>query len=234
MNGTLINFGAIIIGGLLGLLLGSKLADRVKITVISGLGVFTLLYAISLFLKTQNSLIVLGSVLIGVLLGEWMHIQEGVERLGEWLEVKFSRKSESTERDRFIRGFLTSTLIFCIGPMAIIGSLEDGVTGNMQTLVIKSVIDGFTAMAFASTLGVGVLFSSVMVLIYQGSISLLAAQIQNIMTENMILELTATGGVILAGIALSNLLEIKKIRTASFLPALVIAPLIVFLLSLFN
>jgi len=234
MNGTLINFAAIIVGGLLGLLLGSKLADRVKITVISGLGVFTLLYAISLFLKTQNSLIVLGSVLIGVLLGEWMHIQEGVERLGEWLEAKFSRKSESTERDRFIRGFLTSTLIFCIGPMAIIGSLEDGVTGNMQILVIKSVIDGFTAMAFASTLGVGVLFSSVMVLIYQGTISLLAAQIQNIMTENMILELTATGGVILAGIALSNLLEMKKIRTASFLPALVIAPLIVFLLSLFK
>jgi len=196
------------------------------------LGVFTLLYAISLFLKTQNSLIVLGSILVGVLLGEWAHIQEGVEKLGGWMESKFSRSSEAEDRNRFIHGFLTTTLIFCIGPMAILGSLEDGLTGNFNTLVIKSVLDGFAAMAFASTLGAGVLFSSVMVLLYQGAISLLAGQIQSAMTETMIMELTATGGVILAGIALSNLLEIKKIRTASFLPALFIAPLIVFLISL--
>ncbi len=232
MIGTFINFGAIILGGLLGLLLGSRLSDRIKTTVISGLGVFTLLYAISLFLKTQNSLIVLGSILVGVLLGEWAHIQEGVEKLGGWMESKFSRNSESEDRNRFIHGFLTTTLIFCIGPMAILGSLEDGITGNINTLVIKSVLDGFAAMAFASTLGAGVLFSSVMVLLYQGAISLLARQIQSIMTEAMILELTATGGVILAAIALSNLLEIKKIRTASFLPALFIAPLIVFLITL--
>jgi len=232
MTGTLINFGAIILGGLIGLLLGSRFSDRIKTTVISGLGVFTLLYAISLFLKTQNSLIVLGSILVGVLLGEWAHIQEGVEKLGGWMESKFSRSSEAEDRNRFIHGFLTTTLIFCIGPMAILGSLEDGLTGNFNTLVIKSVLDGFAAMAFASTLGAGVLFSSVMVLLYQGAISLLAGQIQSAMTETMIMELTATGGVILAGIALSNLLEIKKIRTASFLPALFIAPLIVFLISL--
>jgi hypothetical protein len=232
MIGTFINFGAIILGGLLGLLLGSRLSDRIKTTVITGLGVFTLLYAISLFLKTQNSLIVLGSILIGVLLGEWAHIQEGVEKLGGWMESKFSRNSETEDRNRFIHGFLTTTLIFCIGPMAILGALEDGITGNFNTLVIKSVLDGFAAMAFASTLGAGVLFSSVMVLLYQGAISLLARQIQSIMTETMIMELTATGGVILAGIALSNLLEIKKIRTASFLPALFIAPLIVYLITL--
>jgi len=232
MIGTFINFGAIILGGLLGLLLGSRLSDRIKTTVISGLGVFTLFYSISLFLKTQNSLIVLGSILVGVLLGEWAHLQEGVEKLGGWMETKFSRTSGTEDRNRFIHGFLTTTLIFCIGPMAILGALDDGITGNINTLVIKSVLDGFAAMAFASTLGAGVLFSSVMVLIYQGAISLLAHQIQNIMTENMILELTATGGVILAGIALSNLLEIKKIRTASFLPALFIAPLIVYLLTL--
>jgi len=232
MIGTFINFGAIILGGLLGLLLGSRLSDRIKTTVITGLGVFTLLYAISLFLKTQNSLIVLGSILIGVLLGEWAHIQEVVEKLGGWMESKFSRNSETEDRNRFIHGFLTTTLIFCIGPMAILGALEDGITGNFNTLVIKSVLDGFAAMAFASTLGAGVLFSSVMVLLYQGAISLLARQIQSIMTETMIMELTATGGVILAGIALSNLLEIKKIRTASFLPALFIAPLIVYLITL--
>ena len=165
-------------------------------------------------------------------MGEWAHIQEGVEKLGGWMESKFSRNSETEDRNRFIHGFLTTTLIFCIGPMAILGALEDGITGNFNTLVIKSVLDGFAAMAFASTLGAGVLFSSVMVLLYQGAISLLARQIQSIMTETMIMELTATGGVILAGIALSNLLEIKKIRTASFLPALFIAPLIVYLITL--
>ena len=234
MLGTIINFGAIIVGGFIGLVLGSRISEKNKSTIISGLGTFTLVYAISLFIKTDNSLIVLGSILVGVLVGEWLHIQEGVEKLAKWIEAKFSKNDVSEERNRFIRGFLTTTLIFCIGPMAIIGSLQDGISGNIQTLVIKSVLDGFAAMAFASTLGVGVLFSSVMVLIYQGAISLLANQIQNVMTDAMILELTATGGVILAAIAISNLLEVKKIRTASFIPALMFAPLIVYVITLFK
>jgi uncharacterized protein len=232
MLGTLINFGAIIIGGLIGMILGGRISERIKNTIISGLGIFTLLYAISLFIKTDNSLIVLGSILIGVLIGEWLHIQEGVEKLGVWLEARFSKSDEPSERNRFIRGFLTTTLVFCIGPMAIMGALQDGISGNIQTLVIKSVMDGFAAMAFASTLGIGVVFSSVMVLLYQGAISLLATQIQGVMTEAMILELTATGGVVLAGIAISNLLELRKIRTASFIPALLIAPIIVYIIDL--
>jgi len=232
MLGTLINFGTIVVGGLIGVVLGGRVSDRIKSTIVSGLGIFTFLYAISLFLKTTNSLIVLGSLLTGVLIGEWLHIQEGVEKLGIWLEARFSKSDDFSERNRFIRGFLTTTLLFCIGPMAIMGAIEDGISGNIQTLVIKSVLDGFAAMAFASTLGVGVIFSSVMVLLYQGAISLLASQIQSGMTETMILELTATGGVILAAMAISNLLELKKIRTASFIPALIIAPLIVFIIGL--
>jgi uncharacterized membrane protein YqgA involved in biofilm formation len=234
MLGTLINFLAIIVGGFIGILLGARISEKIKSTIISALGIFTLLYAISLFIRTENSLIVLGSLLMGVLVGEWLHIQEGVERLGVWLEARFSRSEGAEDRNRFIRGFLTTTLVFCIGPMAILGALEDGISGNIQTLVIKSVLDGFAAMAFASTLGIGVLFSSVMVLVYQGAISLLAGQIQGVMTDAMILELTATGGVILAGIAVSNLLELKKIRTASFIPALLFAPLIVFIITLFK
>lgn len=232
MLGTLINFGAIIIGGLIGMILGGRISERIKNSIISGLGIFTLLYSISLFIKTNNSLIVLGSILIGVLIGEWLHIQEGVEKMGVWLEARFSKSDELSERNKFIRGFLTTTLVFCIGPMAIMGALEDGISGNIQTLVIKSVMDGFAALAFASTLGVGVVFSSVMVLVYQGAISLLATQIQGVMTEAMILELTATGGVVLAGIAISNLLELRKIRTASFIPALLIAPIIVYIIDL--
>ena len=233
MIGTLINVGAILIGGGLGLLLGAKLSVRLRETVIAGLGLFTFVYGVSLFLKTQNSLIVLGSVLIGILLGEWWHIEDGLEHVGIWLERKFNRSVDGANKKDFIKGFVTASLVFCIGPMAILGSIEDGLTGNFNTLVIKSILDGFGAMAFASSLGVGVLFSSLMILVYQGGITLLAGQVQNIATATMMNELSAVGGVILVGIAISSLLELKKIRTGSFLPALLIAPIIVWILSLF-
>jgi uncharacterized membrane protein YqgA involved in biofilm formation len=234
MTGTLINFGAILVGGFIGFLLGSKLVERVKKTVVNGLGLFTLVYGISLFLRTSNALIVLGSVLIGILLGEWWKIEEGLEKLAVWLESRFNKGAQSDGREKFIKGFLTATLVFCIGPMAILGSIQNGLSGNINTLVVKSVLDGFAAMAFASSLGVGVLFSAFIVLIYQGAISILAAQVQNFATATMMNELTAAGGVILTAIAISSLLEIKKIRTASLLPALLMAPIIVYFISLFK
>jgi uncharacterized membrane protein YqgA involved in biofilm formation len=233
MTGTIINTASIILGGLIGLFLGSKIKDHLKQTVVSGLGLFTLSYAISLFLETQNALIVLGSLLIGILLGEWWKIEEGLAWLGVKLESKVNRGNGGAEgSSKFIKGFLTSTLLFVIGPMAILGAIQDGLTGDANTLLIKSVLDGFTAMAFASTMGVGVVFSAFPVLLYQGSITLLAQQVQRIATDAMMTELTATGGVILAGLAISSILEIKKIRTGSFLPALIIAPILVFLVSL--
>jgi uncharacterized membrane protein YqgA involved in biofilm formation len=232
MSGTLINFGTILIGGMVGLLLGSRLVERVKKTVVSGLGLFTLVYGISLFIETSNSLIVLGSVLIGILLGEWWKIEEGLGYLANWLESKVNKGGHSDGKEKFNKGFLTATLVFCIGPMAILGSIENGLTGSINTLVVKSILDGFTAMAFASSLGMGVLFSAFMVLVYQGSISLLASQVQSFATPVMMSELTATGGVLLVAIAVSSLLELRKIRTASFLPALLIAPLIVWIISL--
>jgi uncharacterized membrane protein YqgA involved in biofilm formation len=232
MTGTLINVATILAGGFLGVLLGSKLNDRLKQTVVNGLGLFTFAYAISLFLKTQNSLIVLGSLLIGMLLGEWWRIEDGLNQIGIRLEARFNRNNGVEDSARFIKGFLTATLLFIIGPMAILGSIQDGLTGNYETLLIKAVLDGFAAMAFASSLGVGVLFSALPVFVYQGGITLLAQQVQKVATPEMMNELTATGGVILAGLAISNILEIKKIRTGSFLPALIIAPLIVFILAL--
>lgn len=214
------------------MLLGNRLSDRLKSTVIAGLGLFTLAYGISLFLKTSNSLIVLGSLLIGILLGEWWRIEEGLSNLGSWLERKFNRNSNQGNRANFINGFFTTSLLFCIGPMAILGSIQNGVSGNYETLAIKSVLDGFAAFAFGSSLGFGVLFSALPVFIYQGAITLLAVQVKAITTDSMMNELTAVGGVILVGIAISNLLEIKKIRTGNFLPALLMAPLIVWILSL--
>lgn len=231
MVGTLVNVATILVGGFLGLLLGSRLPERVRQTVIAGLGLFTLAYGLKLFLSTQNALAVLGSLLIGVLLGEWMQIDRALQQLGIWLESRFAKTEDGVSDNRFVRGFVTASLVFCVGPMAILGSIQDGLTGDYQTLVVKAVLDGFGALAFASSLGVGVLFSAGIVLLYQGTISLLAVQVQSVVTDAMMVEMNATGGVLLLAIALSSLLEIKKLRTGNFLPALVIAPFMVLLME---
>lgn len=230
--GTIINVAAIVAGSLVGILLGSKLSERLRQTVVAGMGLYTFAYAVHMFSSTENPLIVLGALLIGGILGEWWQIEAALARLGEWLEVKVTR-SPGGEQSRFVRGFMTASLVFCIGPMAILGSIQDGLTGDYATLAIKSVLDGFFALAFASSLGVGVAFSALPILVYQGGITLLAAQVQSIATTEMMNELSATGGVILMAVAVSSLLEIKKIRAGNFLPALIIAPLITALVALF-
>ncbi len=238
MTGTIINIVAVLVGGGLGLLFGSRLPDRLKRTVMAGLGVFVLVTGVKMFLETQNSLIVLGAILIGALLGEWWKIEDGLQGLGQWLEKRFAKPTEegmeASGESKFIRGFLTASLLFCVGPMAILGSIQNGLSGDFTTLAIKSVLDCFAALAFASTLGVGVLFSILVILVYQGGISLLAAQLNSLFTPAMIAEMTAAGGVILVGIAISSLLELKKIRVGNFLPALVIAPVIVAILAAFG
>jgi len=231
--GSIINAVAIILGGALGLLLSNSLSERLRHTIMSMLGLFTLAYGMSLFLQTKNVMVVLASLLIGVLLGEWWRIEEGVESLGAFFERHFN-KVGNTESARFISGFMTTSLLFVIGPMAIFGSIQDGLTGDVRTLVIKAVLDGFAAMAFASSLGLGVLFSFIPVLVYQGAITLLAHQVQTFMTDAMMTEMVATGGVLLLAISVSSLLELRKIRVGSFLPALILAPLLVALLAVLN
>jgi uncharacterized membrane protein YqgA involved in biofilm formation len=235
MTGTFLNIAAGLIGGALGLLFGARVPERLKATVIAGMGLFTVAIGVQMFLKTENPIIVLGALLIGALLGEWWRIEDGLQALGGILERRFTRNGENAEgtSSKFIRGFLTASLLFCVGPLTILGSIQDGLTGNYNLLAVKSVLDGFGALAFASTLGVGVLFSAAVILVYQGGITLLAAQLNSVVTASMMNELTATGGVILMGLAVSSLLEIKKIRAGNFLPALAIAPLIVWILSLF-
>jgi len=231
MTGTIINVITILVGGVLGLVLGSRLPERLRQTVMAGLGLFTLAFGLKMFLDTQNALVVLISLLLGAVIGEWLRIEDGLRRLGVWLEARFSKSGDAAADNRFVRGFLTASLVFCVGPMAILGSIQDGLTGNFQTLAVKAILDGFGALAFASTLGVGVLFSAVVLLGYQGSISLMAAQLQALVTPAMMQELNATGGVILLAIAIGSLLEIKPIRAGNFLPALVIAPLMVVLMQ---
>lgn len=234
MTGTLINVATILVGGALGLFLEGKLPERLRQTVIAGLGLFTIAFGVQMFLSTKNALIVLASILIGGLLGEWWQLEIRLQSLGVRLEEHLLRNPNANVNSRFVRGFLTASLLFGIGPMAILGSIQDGLTGNFQTLTVKAIMDGFASLAFASTLGVGVLFSALIVLFYQGGISLLALQVQKIVSDGMMAELTATGGVILIAIAISSLLEIKKIRAGNFLPALLIAVLIVFGLQQFG
>ena len=230
MTGTLLNIATVLIGGTLGLIFGARIPDQLKATVISGMGLFTMAMGLQMFLNTENPLIVLGSLLIGTLLGEWWKIEDGLQNFGKFLEQRFSREGED-DSNKFVRGFLTASLLFCVGPMTILGSIQDGLTGDYNLLAVKSVLDGFASLAFASTLGVGVMFSTIIILLYQGGISLLAAQLNSIVTPSMMNELTATGGVILVGLAISSLLEIKKIRVGNMLPGLAVAPLIVWVLS---
>lgn len=222
------------------MIFGARLPERVRQTIVAGLGLFTAAMGLQLFMKTQNSIIVLVSLLVGGLLGEWFRIEDGLRWVGSFLEKRFSPPHNPDNhgidflprhQSRFIRGFLTASLVFCVGPMTILGSIQDGLAGDYHLLATKAVLDGFAALAFASSLGVGVLFSVLTVLIYQGSLSLLAAQAQTFISPAMMLEMTAVGGVILVGIAISSLLEIKPIRNGNFLPALVIAPLLVALLT---
>jgi len=231
MIGTLINVLAVLAGGALGVLFGGRVSERVRQTVIAGLGLFTCAMGIQMFLKTTNPIIILASLLVGGLLGEWWRIEDGLRNLGAFLEKRFIPAGQAEGGGRFVKGFLTASLVFCVGPMTILGAIQDGLSGNYELLAIKSVLDGFAALAFASSLGMGVLFSALTILGYQGAISLLAAQVQAVVTTPMINEMTAAGGVILVGIGISSLLEIKPIRVGNFLPALVVAPLVVALLG---
>jgi len=234
MTGTFINIAAILIGGTIGLIFGARIPEKFKNTVIAGMGLFTAAMGLQMFFKSENQLIVLGAIIIGAMLGEWIGIEDWLQALGQTLEKRFSRDTETGSGSKFVRGFMVASLLYCIGPMAILGSIQDGLTGDYKLLAVKSTLDGFASIAFASTLGVGVMFSSLIILVYQGGISLLAGQLSAIVTDPMMAEMTATGGVILMGVAFNNLLELKKIRVGNFLPALAVAPLIVWVLSLFK
>lgn len=234
MTGTLINVVTVLVGSGLGTLLGARLPVKMRETVLNGLGLVTLVLGVQMAFETANILIVLGSVLVGGILGEWWGIEAGLNRIGGWLEARVgassSEQGEKTEegeldpRQRFIRGYVTASLVFCVGPLTVLGSIQDGLTGDYTLLAIKSMLDGFASLAFAASLGIGVTFSVVTILIYQGGLSLLAAQADSILTGPMITEMTAVGGVLIIGIAVGSLLELREVRVANYLPALVIAP----------
>lgn len=233
MIGTILNVALIAIGSLAGLVFGSRLPDRLKDSVVHVMGLFIIAIGLKMFFQTRESMVVVGALIFGSILGEWWQIEARIASIGIWLEKRFAGGSGQDSSSRFVKGFLAASLLYCTGPMAILGSIQDGLRGDFQLLAIKSVLDGFISIAFASTLGIGVIFSALPVFLYQGSITLLAGLLNSVLSQAMIDEMTATGGVILVGLSISNLLEIKKMRVGNFLPALLVAPLIVAAITFF-
>jgi uncharacterized membrane protein YqgA involved in biofilm formation len=219
--GTAINVVAVLVGGGIGTLVGAKLPEKVRHTAMQAIGIVTLLVGVSNFLEYDNPLVPLVSVVAGLVVGELLGIEGGLRRFGDRLEKRFSRGESPVSR-----AFVTTSLLFCVGPLTVIGSLEDGLKGDYSLLALKSALDFIAALTFASVLGWGVLLSAGTVLIVQGSLTLGAGFLDALVTETMISATTATGGVLIFGLGLS-LLDLKEVRVANMLPALLFAPLLV-------
>ncbi len=217
MLGTLVNTGTVVTGALIGVLIHSRMPERITKTTFQGIGLFTLYIGFTMAAKTQNVLIMVFSIVLGAILGELLNIGSRMEKVSEWGKSRIGSKN-----DKFTEGFITAFMLFCMGSMTILGSIEEGLGGEPTLLLAKSFLDGFGAIALASSLGIGVLFSAVPLLIYQGGLTLLAGLVQGWLTEPIINEISAVGGLMLIGLGIT-ILEIKKLKILNLLPALVFA-----------
>jgi len=223
MIGVLVNVFAIIFGSLIGLLLRKGISERYKNIVMQAIGLSVLIIGIVGAIKTEEIILLVISLVLGGLIGTFLKIEKNLEKLGDSLENKFQSSNA-----QFSKGFVMASLVYCVGAMAIVGSIEAGVNGNNEVLFTKAILDGVTAVFFTASLGYGVLFSSIPVFIYQGSITVFGIYIKDYLNDSMINEVSAVGSVLILGIGLS-MLEIKKINVGDLLPAVII-PIIYFLL----
>lgn len=217
MLGTLVNVGTVILGSSLGLLLHTRLPRKLIVIVFQVIGLFTLFLGFSMALKTANFLIMIFSGAIGAVIGELCQIERGINRLGENLKRRLK-----SDNDKFAEGLVAAFLLFCMGSMTILGAFEEGLGGKPNLLLAKSLLDGFSSMALAAGLGVGVLLAVVPLLIYQGGLTLLAGLLGDILTTPIVNEMTAVGGLLLIGLGLT-ILEIKIVKVVNMLPSLVVA-----------
>ncbi len=213
MKGTIINAVAIVVGTGLGVALKRGIPERFKITVIQGIALAVIVIGLQMALQTENVLIVVLSLVFGGLTGELLRIEDMLAAIGGKIEKRLGGNGGN-----FTKAFVTASLVYCVGAMAIVGSIQDGISGDATTLYAKSLLDGVASVVFASTLGVGVAFSAIPVFLYQGSITLLAQYLQGFLTSDVIKEITATGGVLIIGIGI-KMLEIKEIKVGNLLPA---------------
>ncbi len=235
--GTVVNVAAVLLGSGIGVLVGHRLPQRTRDVVTDALGLVTLLVAAVSAMAVTSAvlddavgdaapvLIVLGSLLIGGIAGSSLRIEYRLENVGGFLQSRLTRGSASADRRHFIEGFVASSILFCVGPLTILGSLSDGLGNGADQLILKSVLDGFAAIAFAASFGWGVAASAVVVLVVQGSLTVLGAMLGSFLPDAHIAALTATGGLLLVGVGL-RLLQIKQVPVGDLLPALVVAPLL--------
>ncbi len=217
MQGTIVNVAAVIVGSLIGLLIHSRLPKRVAGIAFQGIGLFTIFLGFTMSAKSNELLIMIMSIVAGSILGEFIDIEKHLEKGSELINRKIK-----TSEVKFTDGFITATLLFCVGSMAILGAIEEGLGGKPNLFYAKSILDGFSSIALAASLGIGVMFSAFPLLLYQGTLTILAKSLQSVLTQAIINELTAVGGLLLIGLGI-NLLGIKNLKVINMLPALLIA-----------
>ena len=225
--GTIINTATVLAGGGLGLLIGNRIPDRIRVIIVQVIGLVTIAIGLRDVMNTDNMVFPLVGMVLGAIIGELLRIEDRLEDLGELLRRKFTKpESES----KFVTGFVTATLLFCVGPLTILGAIEDASGKTPQLYIIKGTLDGFMMIIFSALYGVGAIFSAASVFVIQGSLTLFGTSLDALLTDRMRLELFAAGGLAVLAIGL-NLLEIKRIRLGSLLPGLVITPLLVWLFA---
>ncbi len=227
MLGTVVNSITIILGSIFGIIIKRGIKDEYKKTIMDGVGLAVIVIGLMGAIKTENTILAIISIVLGSLFGEILGIERKLNSLGDTMEERFGKGDSN-----FSKGFVTASLVYCVGAMAIVGSLESGLLGDHTTLLAKSILDGISSIIFSSTLGIGVAFSAVAVFIYQGLITLLATYIKDLLTPEVILEMSAVGGILIMAIGI-NILELKRIRVGNMLPAIFIPLFYYILISIF-
>lgn len=225
--GTLINTATVLAGGGLGLIIGNRIPERIRTIIVQVIGLVTISIGLRDVIKTDNMVFPLVGMVLGAIIGEMLRIEDRLESLGEILRRKFSKPDNES---KFVTGFVTATLLFCIGPLTILGAIEDASGKTPQLYIIKGTLDGFMMIIFSALYGIGALFSAASVFVVQGSLTLFGTSLDTLLNDRMRLELFSAGGLAVLAIGL-NLLEIKKIRLGSMLPGLVITPLLVWIFA---
>jgi len=217
MTGTLINVATVLIGSTIGLLIRSRMPERFNQVIFQVFGLFTIFLGVKMALETNEIMVMIFSLLLGTLIGEWLNLEKGMDRLAGFLKRKVNSSHE-----RFSEGLVTAFLVFCMGSMTVLGAIEEGLGEKPNLLLTKALMDGFSSMAFASAMGIGVLFAVIPLFLYQGGLTLFAGSIGQILSDPVLAEVTAVGGILMIGLGF-NLLDVKKIRVMNMLPAIVIA-----------
>lgn len=231
LSGTLLNVAAVLVGTTIGLLIGSRMPARLQSTLTDGLGLFTVALGLTQILRMLldaatpigHELAVLGGLLVGGAVGELLRLQDALDGLGDWFQRRLARGDKPS---RISQGFVTASLVFCVGPLTILGSIENGLTGSIELLAVKSLLDGVASIAFAAALGPGVYLSAIVVFVIQGVIAALAYVVGSTVDPALVAATSAVGGLLLVGVGL-RLLEVRQIRVVSFLPGLFFAPLFI-------